>query len=58
MARTSGTGNSLLEFRALDGTCHTIAASASCALTGAGSCGATGSVTAKECVTPTLGCPN
>jgi hypothetical protein len=57
LARTSGTGNNLIELRALDGTCHTIAASANCAIGGAGACGATGSVTAKECVTPTLSCP-
>ncbi|HEY6194504.1 MAG TPA: hypothetical protein VI504_05620 [Candidatus Eisenbacteria bacterium] len=58
VARASGTGNNVLEFRALDGTCHTIAASANCSIGGAGACGATGSITAKECVTPTLGCTN
>jgi hypothetical protein len=55
VARASGTGNNTLEFRALDGTCHTIGCSALCTV-GAGACGATGSVTVKECVTPTLSC--
>jgi hypothetical protein len=58
IARVSGTGNSVLEYRALDNVCHTIACTATCSISGAGSCSASGSVRAKQCVSATLGCTN
>ena len=51
IARVSGTGNASFEFRALDDTCHSIEASASCS-----PCRASASTTVKQCVTPTRSC--
>jgi len=55
VARTSGTGDATLEFRALDGACHTIAATASCPTT-FGTCTGSATTTASECVGVTPGC--
>jgi len=55
IARTSGTGGSVLEFRALDNACHTIAVSASCP-GAAGTCTGGASTTAKQCVGAPASC--
>lgn len=50
IARVSGTGNNTLVFRALDGACHTIGATASCAVGTQTPCAATASLKVKQCV--------
>ncbi|TMQ50542.1 MAG: hypothetical protein E6K73_07665 [Candidatus Eisenbacteria bacterium] len=50
LARVSGTNNSILEFRALDNACHTIAVAASCPSGTGSQCPATASTTASQCV--------
>ena len=56
VARTSGTGANSLAFRALDGVCHTIQVSASCANGNQSPCTGTASATAKQCVSSTKDC--
>ena len=57
VARVSGTGNSTLTFRALDGACHTIAATASCTVGTQTPCAATASLKLKQCVGAPGSCP-
>ena len=56
VARASGTNNSILEFRALDNACHTIAVAASCP-SGTAFCPATASKTVSQCVSSKPSCP-
>ena len=56
IARASGANGEILEFRALDNTCHTIQAAASCS-SGGTPCTASATKTAKQCVTATQSCP-
>jgi len=57
VARTSGTGSSTLAFRALDGACHTIGVSASCANGNQTPCTGTASTKVKQCVGNSTSCP-
>jgi hypothetical protein len=57
VARVSGTGNTTLAFRALDGACHTIGVSASCPNGQQTPCTATASTKVKQCVGNSTACP-
>src|SRR5436309_1972185 len=55
VARATGTNSSILELRALDGACHTIAVTASCP-SASGTCAGTASTTVSQCVSNTPSC--
>jgi hypothetical protein len=50
VARVTGTGSNTLTFRALDGACHTIGATASCTVGTQTPCAASATLKVKQCV--------
>jgi hypothetical protein len=56
IARVSGTGSNTLAVRALDGACHTIEVTASCANGNQTPCSGKASATLKQCVGNTASC--
>jgi hypothetical protein len=56
VARVSGTGSNTLAIRALDGACHTVEVTASCANGSQTPCAGRGSATVKQCVGNTASC--
>jgi hypothetical protein len=56
VARVSGTGSNTLAIRALDGACHTVEVTASCANGSQTPCTGKGSATVKQCVGNTASC--
>ena len=57
IARVSGADSGTFKFRALDNACHTIQASASCAIGNQTPCTGSASVRAKQCVGAASSCP-
>jgi hypothetical protein len=57
IARLTGTGNNTLTFRALDGVCHTIGATGSCAVGTQTPCSGSASLKVKQCVGAPGTCP-